>query len=120
MSEEKLLVDKEGLERLIEQKLEEKEQSAEKDINKLENILHKLDKDDKIPDEAESTVALIVYMFFKTLVTEKDSAIKSKDDTITTLKRVSTALIIAVLISAIRQMFNIDINLAEIMALMGG
>ena len=115
-----MIVDKEGLEELIEQKLDEKEHSAEKDIQKLEKIFHGLDKENKIPDEAEGTIALIVYMFFKSLTAEKEVALQSKDDTINTLKRVSTALIIAVLISAIRQMFNIDINITEIMALLGG
>lgn len=115
-----IIVDPEGLEKLIDQKLEQREEKVKTHIQKIEDILHEVDADDKIPDEAEGTVALIVYMFFKTLVNQKELAIKDKDETISTLKKVSYALVIAVVVAAIRQMFNIDIDIAEMIALLGG
>jgi len=56
-----IIVDKEGLEQLIESKIkEQKVDAVESHVERLEGVIHDLDTGDKIPDQLEGTIALIV------------------------------------------------------------
>lgn len=115
MSGEKLLVDKEGLENLIEQKIQEKQMVAvESQVDKLESIIHDLDEEDKIPDKLEGTIALIVYMFMKTLL-------KDKDDTVGNWKKITFAALCSTIALIFRELLSMLASSGiDIMALLGG
>lgn len=110
-----MIVDKEGLEKLIENKIkEEKVTAVESHVDKLEGIIHDLDKEDKVPDKLEGTIALIVYMFMK-------SVLKDKDDSIGNWKKITIAALCSTMGFVIRELIRaISDSGIDIMALLGG